>query len=245
MRAVLILFLTLATPLAAGETVALPNYAATYSATVNGLPIDVTRRLARTEQGYAVTVIAKNWLGNIQETENFHINGKGQLLVDSYTSQRRFFGISRKENLEVDRSRGLALYDAKNKHQKIPVAGNFFGPLSYQLQMSRDLAAARTEFCYRVLMRGKLKDYCYEPAGERVVDTPLGKITTVQMRRLREHQDRETLLWLAPQWDYLLVKLWQKEDDGETHEFVLSGARVAGKSLQAYYPATKKAAVAR
>lgn len=241
MRTILAVLLTCAASLAAGETPALPNYVATYSATFNGMPIDVTRKLSRTIEGYAVAVTAKNWLGDIQELEKFHIDNEARILVDSYSSQRRFFGISRKENLVIDRPRGLALYDAKKKHREIPLRDNYFGPLGYQLQMSRDLAAAHSKYCYQVLMRGKVKDYCFEPTGEQVLDTALGKINTVQMRRVREDQERETVFWLAPQWDYLLVKLWQKEEDGETYEIVLSGATVDGKQLQAYYPADSNA----
>lgn len=236
MRVILTLLLTFAASLATGETPLLPNYVATYSATFNGIPIDVTRKLSSTAEGYAVTVTAKNWLGNMQEIEKFHIDNEDRILVDSYSSQRRFFGVSRRENLVIDRKRALALYDAKKKYRKIPLMDNYFGPLGYQLQMSRDLAKTQNKYCYQVLMRGKVKDYCFVPTGAQVLDTALGKINTVQMRRIREDQERETVFWLAPQWDYLLVKLWQKEEDGETYEIVLSGATVDGKQLHTYYP---------
>lgn len=253
MRVVLILLLLTTTSLVLGQTSLPPNntpnnvpnntpnavqngadsyatsYVATYAATYNGMPIDVTRELIRTENSYVLTVKAKNFLGNILEVEKFHVDARGAVLVDSYTSERRFFGIARKEKLTVDWVRGVALYDAKKKHREIPLAGNYFGPISYQLQMSKDLSAGRDKFCYNVLMRGKVKEYCFEPTGEQVLDTPLGEINTVQMRRIREDQERETLFWLAPQWDYLLVKLWQKEEDGETYEIVLSGAKLDGR----------------
>lgn len=244
MRIILTVLLTCAASLATGETPRLPNYVATYSATFNGMPIDVTRKLSRTADGYAVTVSAKNWLGNMLEIEKFHVDNKGRIVVDSYNSQRRFFGVARRENLVIDRARALALYDAKKKHREIPLLDNYFGPLGYQLQMSRDLAKTQNKYCYQVLMRGNVKDYCFEPTGAQVLDTVLGKINTVQMRRIREDQERETLFWLAPQWDYLLVKLWQKEEDGETYEIILSGATVDGKQLSTYYPASTNAATA-
>lgn len=244
MRVILTLLLTCISSLATGETPLLPNYVATYSATFNGMPIDVTRKLSRTADGYAVTVTAKNWLGSMQEIETFHIDRKDRILVDSYSSQRLFFGVSRRENLVIDRARALALYDAKKKHREIPFLDNYFGPLGYQLQMSRDLANTQNKYCYQVLMRGKVKDYCFEPTGAQVLDTALGKINTVQMRRIREDQQRETVFWLAPQWDYLLVKLWQKEEDGETYEIILSAATVDGKQLRAYYPADTNATAA-
>lgn len=245
MRIISMLLLTWATALAAGETPGIPNYVATYSATFNGMPIDVTRELSRTADGYAVTVTAKNWLGNMRELETFHIDRDGRILIDGYSSQRRFFGVSRRENLVIDRARALALYDAKKKHREIPMLDNYFGPLGYQLQLSRDLVTAQGKYCYQVLMRGKVKDYCFAATGEQVLNTALGKINTVQLRRIREDRERETLFWLAPQWDYLLVKLWQKEEDGETYEIVLSDATVDGRQLEAYYSTDADAATAR
>lgn len=245
MRIILTLLLTCVTALAAGATPVLPGYVATYAATFNGMPIAVTRELSRTADGYAITVTAKNWLGNIRESEQFHMDSSGRILIDNYSSHRRFFGVSRRENLVIDGARALALYDAKKKYWEIPMREDYFGPLGYQLQMSRDLAIAQGKYCYQVLMRGKVKDYCFAATGEQVLDTTLGKINTVQLRRIREGQERETVFWLAPQWDYLLVKLWQKEEDGETYEIVLSDATVDGQRLRTYYSTGADAATNR
>ena len=84
-------------------------------------------------------------------------------------------------------------------------------PTQY-LQLRRDLIVGEDKFEYPVISRGKHQIYRYEFVRRETLVTPLGKLDTVMMRRLRENDMRVTNLWLAENWNFLLVKLEQIEN---------------------------------
>ena len=51
------------------------------------------------------------------------------------------------------------------------------------------------------------------------------------LEQSRVDGDRVTRIWLAPKWNYLLIKLHQN-DEGEESLLTLLEARVNGESLQ-------------
>jgi hypothetical protein len=94
--------------------------------------------------------------------------------------------------------------------------------LSYQLQLRLDLLAGKTDMTYAVADGGKLKEYRFKVTGEEQIDTPYGRYNAVRVMRDRgEDADRETLIWLAPELDYLIVRLEQTESDGKTYALLL------------------------
>lgn len=207
---------------------ALLDYHATYEATFNGLPIEARRELTREAQGYKITTLAKNLLGNIREIERFHLDNQDRIRIDDYTSTRTIFGAKRSENLRIDPLLSKATYTRKKKQSEIDLAPEYLGPVSYQLQMRRDLAAnasantgTKATLSYQVISHGKIKYYQFEELGEETIVTALGDIKTLKVGRIREEEDRQTILWLAPRWAFLPVKIWQKESDGETYEMTL------------------------
>ena len=211
-----LLLLMLATTATAGDP-ALTPYQAVYSARYNGLPIEARRQLRPTDNGYEIITEARNFLGRIREEEQFHRDRTGRLVPDTYLYDRAILGKSRTETLAVDQVKGISLTRRKGREYLLDFSPGQLGPLSYQVAMARDLMAGKAELVYPVIHRGHLKEYRYRRIGEMELDTPLGKLRTVQVERVRDDSDRETLLWLAPKYHYLPVKLRQVED-GETYE---------------------------
>ena len=177
-------------------------------------------------------MVRKELVGeSMTEDERFHLDDRGAILVDSYQSRRAVFGVTRSEDLRVDYSRNVARHQSKNRTRDVALSPGDLGPVSYQLQLARDLSAGKTLPTYRVIHRGKIKDYRFEIVGEETLATPLGPIRTLKLRRVRDTQERETLFWMAPAWSFLLVKLWQREEDGESYELILSRATLDGQPL--------------
>ncbi|MCB1848729.1 MAG: DUF3108 domain-containing protein, partial [Halieaceae bacterium] len=63
--------------------------------------------------------------------------------------------------------------------------------------------------------------------GEEIVETPLGNVATLHFTRLHDSAERSSDIWVAPQWDYLMVKTVHVEDDKPV-EMVLTSAAIAG-----------------
>src|SRR5690625_8003441 len=89
-------------------------------------------------------------------------------------------------------------------------------PLSYQVQLQRDLIDGRENLSYQIANNGGLREYSFEVVDEEVLETPLRKVNTVKVMRSRKNHDRVTYAWLAKDWDNLLRRL-QQQEDGESH----------------------------
>lgn len=203
-----------------GTAAALTPYQATYTASLNGLPVTVISALETTEKGYRISNSATNMFGQLQEHEDFHLAGE-RIVVDEYQHQRAMLGSQRLESLVVDLDQGIARYRRDDKTRDIPFTRGLLGPMSYQLQLRRDLAAGDSAFDYQVLHRGKVKQYHFQTEGTESVTVPKGKVEAIRIRRVRDDNDRETIVWLAPKLDYQLVKLRQIEE-GDSYELLLS-----------------------
>lgn len=98
-------------------------------------------------------------------------------------------------------------------------------PLSFQLQLIQDLKAGKREMLYAVIDRGGYDYDRFAVIGEETVDSALGQVDTVKVEKVRgEGSKRETLMWFAPELDYLLIRLVQTEPDGTRYEVNVESA---------------------
>jgi hypothetical protein len=219
-----------------GETVLSP-YTATYQANFNGIPVVITQKLEAMPAGYRIGTSAANALGEIHEQEDFHL-ADGAILVDEYRHERSLLGSKRKEKLSVDRVQGVAHYLRDGDPRDIPLEPGYLGPISYQMQLRRDLAAGNSTFHYRVMHRGKVKDYYFERDGADTIQTATGAIDTIRVHRVRDDNERTTIFWMAPTLGYQLVKLRQ-EEDGDRYELLLTRLSPSGIAVAKSVPATR------
>lgn len=102
---------------------------------------------------------------------------------------------------------------------------NALDPLGFQLQMRQDLKAGKREMTYSVADDGDYDHDRFAVIGEETLATPMGEMTTLKVEKVRdEDSKRETLMWFAPELDYLLVQLVQVEPDGSRYEVNLEDA---------------------
>ncbi len=107
--------------------------------------------------------------------------------------------------------------------------------LSIQMQSQLDLCTAPDKFTgntYAIADRKSIKHYVVEKVGMAELDTAVGKLQTVELKRYRQGQpENATRLWIAPAWDCLLVKL-EDRDDGDLVELSLQSASVDGVEVK-------------
>lgn len=98
-------------------------------------------------------------------------------------------------------------------------------PLSFQLQLMQDLKAGKRDMRYAVVDRSGYDYDRFAVIGEEAVDSELGQLDTVKVEKVRgEGSKRETLMWFAPELDYLLIRLVQTEPDGTRYEVNIESA---------------------
>jgi hypothetical protein len=106
--------------------------------------------------------------------------------------------------------------------------------LTYQLKMRHQLQLGQPLSTYSVADKRKLKDYRFNIVGSIELDTPMGKLNTLKIKRDRgTDSNRETVFWLAKDWDYLLVKIEQKEND-KSHQITMVEGVLDGKTVRGH-----------
>lgn len=223
---------TASTPALAGGTRPAP-FKARYKATYSGMGVSADRSLQQRADGsWEYRFDAKSWLAEINERSLFHWGTDGLLVPRQYTYQRRVLGRNRDIELNFDWRNKVATSVSKDKSRQIPLTDSVFDKLSYQLQLRQDLINRKSEFDYQVVDGSRLKTYTFAVTGEERLDTAAGPLNTIVVERVREDSERSTILWFARDWDYLLVRIQQVEEDGQDYEINLDSAVVNGATVK-------------
>lgn len=206
-----------------------------YTSTAMGFRITVTHSLKPLNDGtHEMRFHAKSWFASINETSRVRIDEEKQQIIPlHYKYQRRVLGRDRDAELTFDWDKKTVTNNVQNTTWKMDITQRVQDKLSYQLQLQQDLLNNRKSLVYQIADGGRLKEYAFETVGEEVLDTPLGKVNTIKVKRSREDDDRVTYAWLAKGWDYLLVRL-QQEEDGDSHTIYLGKAEVDGKKIKSF-----------
>lgn len=105
--------------------------------------------------------------------------------------------------------------------------------LLYQLAVMRDLSNGEQQLHYIIADGGRLKHHEIRILETETVTTSLGTIEAIKLVRDRDDDDdRQTILWCAPELGYLTVKLQHIEKDGAT--FTASLDQLSGRDTQVF-----------
>ena len=67
--------------------------------------------------------------------------------------------------------------------------------------------------------------------ASEVLTTSLGPLNTTKLRRVvNQDKKRETIIWLADDWEFLIVKLSHLEN-GDSHELNITKGQIAGRDI--------------
>jgi hypothetical protein len=220
--------LLLSLPALAGQ-VELKPYRAVYvnkvDATIS-ISGEAIRELKQLEDGtWELSVEASAMMANIREATRV-TQRDNQLLPLRYDYHRRILTRNRTAQLRFDWEAGHVTTDIDDKPWRMAIEPGIHDKLSYQLQMPADIADGKTSLSYQVADGGRLQTYRFNVTGEDRVDTPAGQFNAIRVERDRgEDSDRETLIWFAPELDYLVVRLEQVEPNGNRFTLLLKQAQ--------------------
>jgi hypothetical protein len=244
-RIVSLLFLGLFTSL---SSLAEPApFRAVYKADYKGLPVSAVgiRELKVAPNGeYILSSSAKSFLATVTEQSRFRIEEQ-KLIPLEYQYKRSGVGRNKKIDLKFDWSEGKASDEAEG--WEIDITPGILDKLLYQFSMREDLerAALKNEpwpsMTYQIADDGRLKTYDFKVTGEEELETPVGKINTVKVIRVRKSEDRSTTFWLAPDYEFMLIRLQQIEKKNRGFELHLEEAEFNGKQIKASGKASGKA----
>tara|TARA_R110001592_G_scaffold362933_1_gene678920 strand:+ start:10186 stop:10989 length:804 start_codon:yes stop_codon:yes gene_type:complete len=144
-----------------------------------------------------------------------------------------FLMSDRKRKVKFDWEKQTAINPLKNNDWKLTaIPDNTYDQLSYQLQLLLDVSNNKTNMTYQLAHKAKLRESQFVVLGEEVIDTRFGKLKSISAKKQRDDDaKRETYLWFSADYPLLLLKMTQKEKDGEEYEIELSSAVIDGEKI--------------
>lgn len=239
-RRILLLAATALLPAAvtAAETVSLSPMKSTYGAELErGITIsgEATRSLQPTGDGrWVYRFDVDSFVADIRESSRLRFTD-GKVICEQYRySLEGFFLSNRYKKLDFNRDEQVIVDRENNRRINISDQPDVQDQLGAQLQLWVDLQAGKETMEYVIPDEGDFKDYQFEVLRKETLDTrEFGDVETVVVERVREaDSSRTTLMWFAPEWDHLLVRLEQTNDEGEDFEIYLKSATLDGERIQ-------------
>lgn len=233
LRRCFVFLIFLSSGLAAANAEKLPQpFTATYKAKYSGFDITAVRSLQALDNDRQLLQFkATSWMANIEEQSQFQWGEHGFLIPQEYTYERKVLGKKREAHLTFDWQQKQVTNAVQDSTWRMALPDVALDKLGYQLQLRKDLINSRDIGAYEIADGGRLKTYQFAILGEEIVDTPLGKFNAIQVKRIRKNNKRTTHIWLAKDWDYLIVKLQQTEKGGKAYEINLSSATVGDQTV--------------
>lgn len=194
------------------------EYGALYELKISDLPlrIRILREVNRMQNSEKIAVFkASSAFFSIDERSRFMLD-RGEIVPLEYSYKRRALGKTDRDTFAFTQNNNSGeLGNVQDRNE-----GNVFDKLSVQYQLQLDLIREEAieigeSFSYRVRDNGKLKPYKFIIENIEQIETELGSLRTIRIKRERKKDDRSTVLWLAPKYKYTLIKMIQRERDRE------------------------------
>ena len=216
----------------------LQPYEAEYTTTARGMTMTLERELKTDgEGGYTLTNGGKLLVVGFHEVAVFAVEDS-QVRPRSYIYQGTGL-INRRREVHFTPGADTVRSLYKEEWYELPYSEGTLDRMSQQEQlrlllMSKD--NPRENISVRIADGKRVKDYVLVYVGDETLDTPLGLVNALHFERLHDDPDRESAIWFAPDWDYMMVKTVHNED-GKPVEVLLKRASIGGKHL---VPATRQ-----
>ena len=185
------------------------------------------RSLVKNSDGnYRLTTEASAMIASLAESSLFSLLDD-QLQPIHYSYQRKVFNNKRNVEVAFDWPNKKVKNTAEGSSWVMDIVPHTLDKQSVQLRLQLDLAITPVVegqvYAYEVADGGLLKTYQFIADGEDLIETDLGTFKSVRIKRDRgEDTNRETWIWFAPELDYTIVRIVQKETDGKRYQLNLT-----------------------
>lgn len=205
-----------------------------------GFTVDIEgkRSLKRDKNGnWILDFRAKNWFAKMSQTSTFRLEGDNQLKPEHYRRYQKVFGKSKDRSIIFHWDQMRVTNDIDDKPWKMKIPHNALDLLSYQLKLRYDLMLnpEQKEFRYQVADGGKIKNFLFRVIGKEVLKTSMGKLNTLKLESIRHSKgDVEHLIWVATDWDNLLLRVEPVRKKHKEKPVTLERATLDGKKVKGF-----------
>jgi hypothetical protein len=213
-----------------------PTYTATYEAEYKGKNVGssefkVTHDTAQNTYEFTSTTVAKGILGKLAapnptiEHSVFTVVG-GKIRPSEYWYKDGTRKADGDKHIQFDWDRRVATVSDKDGRREVSLDDFSVDDGSLYVALMQDLIVNGKPGQYRIADSEQAKTYGFDDNGEAQTDTGLGKLATHCYVQHREGSSRKTYVWVAPQLDFLPVRIETRKNDEVTT--VLTLASVEG-----------------
>lgn len=207
----------------------LKPYTATYKTTARGLSLTLHRELKLNPDGvYTLTNGGSALIVGFKEEAIFRVEGS-RLIPRSYVYQGTGL-MSRRREVQFTEGADTVRSLYKDKWYDLPYTDTTLDRMSQQEQMRLLLLNDPTpgeDIVITVADKKRVKKYTLVYVGEETLKTPLGTVDTLHFRRIHDNPERKSDTWIAPAWEFLMVKTVHIED-GKPIEGMITAASIDG-----------------
>ena len=234
-RALLFAFALLALP--AVQAADLQPYSATYTADWKQLPMSggtAERTLTKNANDtWSLSFKASMMIASLTEVSTLKVD-KDTLLPQTYDFERGGLGKSKKVDMTFDWAAKVINGTDRGTAFTVPLNRGILDKSTYQLALQNDVAAGKKSMSYQVVDGDEVDTYDFRVLGSEKVATKAGQVDAIKVERVRDptQSKRITVMWFAKDWDYLLVRLQQVENDGKEYNIMLQGGTVNGRTVK-------------
>lgn len=215
----------------------LSEFSAYYRANTNGLRGNAERHLVkqadnlyRLNISLEAKVIAIK-IGTLEQSSEFAIEDG---VIKPHNYNYRVTGVTREnQSVDFDWDEKVALSSEDEQHWSLDIEPGVLDQLSYQAALVLELNKHEDqEFEFQLVDGNEIETHLYRVIGAEKLDTPLGSLNTTKLERVREEGNgRQTFIWFADDWDYLLARIEQINPGGLRIELELENALVGGQQV--------------
>jgi len=216
---------------------AAPDFEAEYALYMKGMKVaEMERRFSRSGDGQYLyrSDTETTGLFSLFRDDRITEESRGRLNSDaprplhyqySHTGSKKH----RKVSIRFDWDRNEVINLVNGDAWKMDLEPGVVDKLLYQFIIMQDLNAGKRHLKYIIADGGRTKTYHFEPEGEEVIETPLGRLKTLKLIRNKPNSRRETTLWCAEELNYLPVKVRNIEDDGNVTTAIVQSLKGLGR----------------
>ena len=167
----------------------------------------------------------------MSQTSEFYLNSH-QLIPQSY--DYLLSGIStRTTAISYDWDAGIAASSNNDESWSIKLVSGVMDELSHQFALRLRIQRGETENLeFELIDEDEIEVNRYRLLGKEILNTSLGRLNSTQFELLQtESSQRTTKIWLADDWQYLLIKIEQEDQSGLHIKLELENATVAGQKV--------------
>lgn len=182
------------------------------------------------------TGFASIFIDDVIKEESLFRFEDGRLWPVSYEYRQLNSGKNRAEDIVYDWTDGIATVNYRGHESVVELESGTMDRFLMQLAISLHSRDGTLERTYRIIDNSRIKTYQLRSTETETLTTPAGTFETLRVERIDDNKDKKLRLWLAPELDYLPVKIEQEKLNEEPLRLVLKSVKRESREVRRRSP---------